>query len=78
MSLPDFIPIGKVPHRQAPPDAITIAVPDAARLTGLAESTIWQLVNKGIIPSRAYGSRRLIRRDDLDRWTASLPERRAS
>jgi excisionase family DNA binding protein len=46
----------------------------AADLTGFHRNTISQAIRTGILPARAYGSRRVvILRSDIDRWLRELP-----
>jgi hypothetical protein len=55
---------GEIPHRGAPAERrltpITINVPDAAKIAGLGQSTIWQLIKDGKLDSRKVAGRRVI------------------
>lgn len=55
-------------------DALAYRVPQAAQLIGLGERKTWQLVLNGSIESVKVGSARLITRDALQRFIASLPK----
>jgi excisionase family DNA binding protein len=40
---------------------------------GVSRSRVYELMNSGEIPSRKDGRRRLIHRDDLEKWFSLLP-----
>lgn len=52
-----------------------MGVPLAAAYIGVSERTLWQLAHDGTIPTFALGNRRLIDRDELDRWIKAEAER---
>jgi excisionase family DNA binding protein len=45
----------------------------AAQIAGVSRSRIYELLNSGEIPSRKDGRRRLIHRDDIEKWFSRLP-----
>jgi excisionase family DNA binding protein len=50
----------------------------AAQIAGVSRSRIYELLNSGEIPSRKDGRRRLIHRDDIEKWFSGLPPAPAS
>lgn len=47
----------------------------AAAYISVSERTLWQLAHDGAIPTFSLGNRRLIDRDELDRWIKAEAER---
>lgn len=52
--------------RCADPSPIAYSVADAVKVSGIGRTTLYALMGSGILPSVKMGSRRLIRRLDLD------------
>lgn len=52
---------------------VALSVRQAAEVTSLGEKAIRELVNKGEIPARRFGTRILIDRAGLEAWFDSLP-----
>jgi excisionase family DNA binding protein len=52
-------------------------IPEAAERLGLSRTKVYELVNKGVIPSVRVDRCRRIRHDALVAFVASLPERAA-
>jgi hypothetical protein len=50
---------------------------EVARTLGIARSTAWARVLRGIIPAEWRGGRYLVRRDDLDRLARDGERKRA-
>ncbi|MCI4661660.1 MAG: helix-turn-helix domain-containing protein [Neomegalonema sp.] len=51
---------------------LAVSPADAARLTGLGSTTIYQALGSGALPSLKVGRRRLIRIAALDAWLNEL------
>src|SRR5438067_1635599 len=50
------------------PLADYVTVPEAARLLGVSESTIWRWIDRGDLPASRFGRRKVrIKREDLGR-----------
>ena len=54
-------------------DPITVTVKDAARETGLSTQTIYDLANKGLIETRYFGRKRLVKYASLRAYVDALP-----
>jgi excisionase family DNA binding protein len=61
--------VRKLRGGQIPPEILAVAealrIDDAARLFGISRSTIYNLLNAGLLPSARLGGRRVIARADL-------------
>lgn len=55
-------------------DAIAFTILDAAKVSGLGRSTIYELIAAGKLEARKSGARTLILADSLRRYVASLPK----
>ncbi len=54
---------------------IAVRPSEAARLTGVSRSSVFQAIRAGHLPARKYGRRTLILTDELWAWVADLPSR---
>ncbi len=55
-------------------DAIAFTILDAAKVSGLGRSTVYELIAAGKLEARKSGARTLILADSLRRYVASLPK----
>lgn len=55
-------------------EPITVGIPDACRITGLARSSIYREIAAGRIKAVKAGKRTLLPMDSLRAWLASLPQ----
>ena len=53
-------------------DPLLLPIKEAARLTGLSQSTLVRLIDRGEIPCVHVGSRRLVKYDQLREWVEGL------
>jgi len=51
---------------------IAVSPGEAARLSGIGRTKLYQALNSGALPSFKIGSRRLIRISELDAWLRRL------
>lgn len=52
---------------QIPPtQAVALSIQDAVKITSLSRSTLYRMMDAGDLPTVKIGTRRLIRRADLD------------
>jgi excisionase family DNA binding protein len=58
-------------HFNSPPLALTTA--EAARSLGIGKTKLFELIGSGALPAIRLGGRTLIRREDLEAFTAQLP-----
>jgi excisionase family DNA binding protein len=52
---------------------LLLSIPDAAKACGVGRDLFYDLVKRGSVPSVYIGRRRLIRTDELAKWTKTLP-----
>lgn len=52
---------------------VAATINEAAQITGLGRSSIYQLINDGKLTRRKYGSRTLILVEELEAFVKSLP-----
>jgi excisionase family DNA binding protein len=62
-------------HPVIQPLALTTA--EAARSLGIGKTKLFELIGSGALPAVRLGGRTLIRREDLEAFTAQLPLWRA-
>jgi excisionase family DNA binding protein len=62
-------------HHPVPPVAFTTT--EAARSLGIGKTKLFQLIGRGELPAIRLGGRTLIRRQDLEAFTAQLPRWRS-
>ena len=62
--------------REQLPEPITVSVKVAAKMTGLSNWTIYNLLDEQKIKSVYHGSRRLVEVDSLRAYIAKLPTER--
>ena len=60
--------------RVEPPAPISVSVEQAAAMTGLSRSTLYEHIATGRLKSRVAGRRRIILVDELRRFLTELPE----
>lgn len=53
-------------------DPLLLPIKEAARLTGLSQSTLVRLIERGEIPCVHVGRRRLVKYDHLREWVDGL------
>lgn len=53
---------------------IAVSVADAARMIGIGQTKMWELINAGIIDTRRCGRRVLVLADSLRAYVEALPE----
>lgn len=58
-------------HLNSLPIALTTA--EAARSLGIGKTKLFQLIANGTLPAIRLGGRTLVRREDLEAFTAQLP-----
>jgi excisionase family DNA binding protein len=58
-------------HEAIAPVALTTA--EAARSLGIGKTKLFELITSGALPAVRLGGRTLVRRDDLEAFTARLP-----
>lgn len=54
-------------------DLIAVSIADAARLSGVGRSSLYEAIGRGELPIRKRGRRSLVMVDDLRRWIEGLP-----
>lgn len=57
-----------------PIQPIAFTIHDAVAYSGLSRTRLYDLMQSGVLPSLQVGGRRMIRRDALDAFFASLGE----
>jgi len=62
--------IASVSHESS--GRIAVSPSEAARLSGIGRTKLYQALNSGALPSFKIGSRRLIRTSELDAWLRRL------
>lgn len=53
---------------------LCISIKQAAQLTGICRSTLYEALNRGELPARKLGKRTVILLADLEAFLASLPD----
>lgn len=53
---------------------IAVSVADAARMIGIGQTKMWELINAGTIDTRRCGRRVLVLADSLRAYVEALPE----
>ncbi len=56
---------------------LLLRVPEVAQMTGLADSYVWRLIQRGELPVVKIGRATRIRHDDLDRFIEERSEKNA-
>jgi excisionase family DNA binding protein len=56
-----------------PEDRLAFTIDQSCQVTGLGRNSIYQLIGRGVLPSRKLGGRRLILREDLEAVLKSAP-----
>ena len=56
-----------------PEDRLLIGIAEAARMMGVSKRTVWRKIGAGEISTRRLGVRRLIHRDELQRFLQTIP-----
>jgi excisionase family DNA binding protein len=57
---------------EAPATAIVLTIPEASALVRLSRASLYRAMDKKQLPFLKYGSRRLIAREDLNAFVASM------
>lgn len=57
------------------PDSLLLSMLEAARLCGVCQKHVWTLAKRGDLATVKLGRRRMIRREELERWLKSLERR---
>lgn len=52
---------------------LVLTTADAARSLGIGKTKLFELIGSGALPAIRLGGRTLIRREDLETFTAQLP-----
>lgn len=52
-----------------------MSVPSAAHMMGVSRATVYRLINNGDIESLNIGTRRLVRRDSIERFLDELTKK---
>ncbi|EXL06670.1 helix-turn-helix domain-containing protein [Aquamicrobium defluvii] len=54
-------------------DAVAYSVADAARVSGMGRSTVYNAISAGELKARKLGKRTVVLRTDLEEWLAGAP-----
>jgi excisionase family DNA binding protein len=49
------------------------SIPEACRRLGISRTTLYGLINEGVLPARKLGKRTIFLNDDIDSCLANLP-----
>jgi excisionase family DNA binding protein len=60
------------PEPRAPIDAPVLTIPEASQLVRLSRATLYRAMDEKRLRYLKYGTRRLIAREDLDAFIASM------
>ena len=60
------------PHQHAPVDAPVLTIPEASQLVRLSRASLYRAMDSKQLRYLKYGSRRLITREDLNTFIASM------
>ncbi|MGE0044904.1 MAG: helix-turn-helix domain-containing protein [Hyphomonadaceae bacterium] len=57
-----------MPREQSLPQPLAVAPAEAARISGLGRTRLYEAITSGELPSLKIGARRLIKMVDLEAW----------
>jgi excisionase family DNA binding protein len=62
----------KKPEQRAPVDALVLTIPEASQIVRLSRASLYRAMDDKKLRYLKYGTRRLIAREDLDTFIASM------